>query len=105
MSKTIDQVYRERNMYATAVAIMAGSLGRFDSGYYRDQNDWPVVWLQDGDDQAGVHVHTQLWPLLEASPLENRGPPGGYDGHSRKDRLNYLMGLIESGVTETQSSD
>ena len=58
MTKTKSQVYRERNMYAASVAVMAASVDGFDSGY-----------------------------------------------HSRRDRLNYLIELVENGVSETQSSD
>jgi len=105
MTKTKSQVYRERNMYAATVAVMAASVDGFDSGYYFSDGRWPVVWLQHDDSQAGVHVPPHMESLLDASPLEKRGPPGGYDGHSRRDRLNYLIELVENGVSETQSSD
>jgi hypothetical protein len=72
-------------MYAASVAVMAASVDGFDSGYYFSDGRWPVVWLQHDDSQAGVHVPPHMESLLDASPLEKRGPPGGYDGVAPSD--------------------
>jgi hypothetical protein len=95
MGKTIEQVYRERNLYAIAFAVVMGETAGIDAGYYYHESSWPVVWVDDGTTQAGVHVRPGCGLLLEQSPLRNRAPPDGYDGHGRADRLNYVMGVIE----------
>jgi len=77
MTKNINQVYRERNMYATALAAVIGELPGFDAGYYYDGSKWPVVWFQSGDKQAGAHVTPAMASLLEESQIEAGAPEGG----------------------------
>ena len=93
--KTKAQVYRERNLYAVAFAVLMHQSTDADAGYYCHNSDWPVVWVDDGATQAGVHVLPEYSPLLDQSPLKNRAPPGGYDGHTRADRLNYVLSVVE----------
>lgn len=96
--KTRGQLYRERNVYATGLAVFVRRVyGGGAGGWYRDpenKHGWPVVWIvlpdDNGTGQAGVHVHPSMIPLLESSILPNTPPPGGYDGHTRIDRLNRM---------------
>jgi len=102
--KTQDQLYRERNLLAVALAsTFRSSAGPGRVGWYWDSNnkhDWPVVWVDlptpDGPAQAGVHVRPEMCVLLDVSVIPNARPPGGYDGHSRTDRLNRYVNYIAS---------
>lgn len=104
MSKSKQQVYRERNLYAIALAVTCHK--QFDTGgWYYDEGDWPVVWSEVPIDlgrgivnwsQNGVHVPPHMGPLLEESALPNQPPEGGYDGHDRTQRLNRLSGYIKT---------
>jgi hypothetical protein len=98
-TKTITDVYRERNLLATALAI-GFHRERADAGWhYPPGGDWPVVWVQlpigGTYRQVGYHVPPTDRPLLDASSLPNRPPPGGYDDHDRTDRLNRVTKYIE----------
>jgi len=95
MSKNIDQVYRERNLYGIAFAVLMERIPDIDAGYYWHDSEWPVVWVDDGHSQAGVHVLPEYELLLDRSVLPNTPPPNGYDGHTRTDRLNYVLSVVE----------
>jgi len=92
--KTKAQVYRERNLYAIGFAMLMARPPGVGAGFYWDDSEWPVVWVDDGTTQAGVHVPPSYELLLEQSMLRNRAPPGGYDGHTRADRMNYVLSVI-----------
>ena len=103
-SKTQDQLYRERSLLAIALAsTFRSSAGPDRAGWYYDEDNrhgWPVVWSElpthEGYVQAGVHVRPELCALLDQSVIPRASPPGGYDGHSRVDRLNRYVNYIES---------
>lgn len=91
--KSIEEVYRGRNLLAIShAAVMAGT--EYPAGWHHPDDDWPVVWFEipteTGTRQVGHHVPEFNVPLLERSRLPEAEPPGGYDGHTRRDRLNRL---------------
>ena len=104
MAKSLDEVYRERNLLAVALAsTFRSSAGPGRAGWYRDpmdKHEWPVVWSElptrHGPVQTGVHVPAFMIPLLEQSVIPRTEPPGGYDGHTRVDRLNRYVNYIDS---------
>jgi len=100
--KSKDEVYRERNLLAIASAVLVWANGG-EAGWHMDStgcDGWPIVWFQlptGGDPpfkQLGHHVRPSSRALLEQSPLPETRPPGGYDGHTRKDRLNRMVSYI-----------
>jgi len=104
MSKSMEQLYRERNLLAVALAsTLRSSAAPGRAGWYRDRRSrhgWPVVWTElptpGGYVQAGVHVRPQMTVLLDQSVIPRTPPPDGYDGHSRVDRLNRYVNFIDS---------
>lgn len=95
--KTIDDVYRERNLLVMALATRIHNGGGYAGWHFPSEGEWPVVWVRlptpgSGGQprQVGHHVQPFNEPLLELSPLPNESPPNGYDGHTRRDRLNRL---------------
>lgn len=104
--KSKDQVYHGRNLLAIAHAAQVYRDGE-KAGYHTEatgEDGWPVVWFEvlidtpkDSDDaykQVGHHVPPGDMALLRQSPLPERRPPGGYDGHNRTERLNRLTEYI-----------
>lgn len=88
-TKTKDQIYRGRNLATILAAVrFKGDGGK--AGWYRDGGDWPVVWMELDEGQVGVHIRPEGTILLEQSILPNKEPPGGYDGHTRAERLNRM---------------
>jgi len=99
--KTKNEVYRERNLLAMALATRIHNGGGYAGWHYPGDGEWPVVWFRpptpgthDSGGQVGHHVPPFNEPLLELSPLPIDTPPGGYDGHTRRDRLNRLTDYI-----------
>jgi hypothetical protein len=104
--KSIDEVYRGRNLLAIAHATQVYRNGG-KAGYHTDstgRDGWPVVWFEALTDtdaesaesykQVGHHVRPGDVTLLRQSPLPEERPPGGYDGHTRTERLNRLTEYI-----------
>lgn len=104
--KTKDQVYRGRNLLAIAHATQVYRNGG-KAGYHTEatgKDGWPVVWFEvlvdasknsdNACQQVGHHVRPGDMTLLRQSPLPERRPPGGYDGHDRTERLNRLTKYI-----------
>ena len=99
--RTTDEVYRERNLVVMALAVRVHNGGGYAGWHRPEPDEWPVVWLRlplpgDRSDECQVGHHVQPFnvPLLDLSPLPNEGPPNGYDGHTRNDRLNRLTDYI-----------
>lgn len=95
--KSKNEVYRERNLLAMALAVRLHNAGGYAGWHRPEEGEWPVVWFRlptpgthDTGGQVGHHVQPFNVPLLELSPLPNTEPPNGYDGHTRRDRLNRL---------------
>lgn len=97
-------IYKVRNYTAIALAsVIKENTHEYQGGWYYDNGDkYPVVFVEtSGGDglQIGWHVTPNREPMLEKSPLPNRGPIGGYDGHSNDDRLRRLQHLIHNTPT------
>lgn len=100
----IDSVYEDRNLAAMAFAALiaagtdpeppvpAGWYVPGDDGY----DDWPVVWFIPDPDvgQVSYHVPPEDREILDESPVPNREPPGGYDGHTKADVHDRLRRFI-----------
>ena len=101
--RTVNEVYRERNLAVISHAVALHANGQ-NAGWHVPEDDWPVVWFEIPTtfdpvreyEQVGHHVQPFNEPLLDRSSLPRRAPPGGYDGHTRADRLNRLTEYISS---------
>lgn len=95
-----DRAYRTRNYTAIAFAsVVADLYGATAAGWRYDPTDhsgWPVVFIESERGQIGWHVPPDLEPILEDSTIPNRDPSGGYDEHSRHDRLERLWQIAVS---------
>lgn len=86
-SKTIGDVYRERNLLATALAVDRNRRGE-RAGWSEptdeddaDADEWAVIWIELPTGQVSWHVPRTL---VEATDLERR--PYQWDGHSRLEK-------------------
>lgn len=98
-SAALDRAYRDRNLLAIAYAVEVDRGEDYGSGgfYYHDEEEFPVVWVQNVHDQQSWHVHPEFEDLLDDSPLEESEPTGGYDGHSREEKNQRLVRQVASG--------
>lgn len=96
-----DDVYEQRNLTAIAFASMVADVyGERGAGWYNDRErpgtgPWPVVFLETEYGQIGWHVPPEREELLARTPIPNRKPSDGYDGHGNDDRLERLKKLAD----------
>lgn len=95
--KTLEEVYRDRNLLAVAFATLVQELGVPDPDPYysagwtgpapddADAEEWAIVWARLKGDLVSWHVPREL---AERSDLRRR--PHDYDGHSREEKNDRL---------------
>ncbi|QIB75728.1 hypothetical protein G3I44_16430 [Halogeometricum borinquense] len=91
----VDDVYEDRNLAGVALVVSRYQEGDL-AGWYVDEDTeaWPVVWAEMPTDEISYHVPPERRELLEASPLPNERPPGGYDGYTREDKNRRLEAFV-----------
>ncbi|PSQ06115.1 hypothetical protein BRC97_06980 [Halobacteriales archaeon QS_6_71_20] len=87
--KSIDEVYRDRNLLAIAfirafVYFRAERRGRVPHGWWPDGDGWAVVWVDLPTGQVGWHVPREMVPewIPEADPEYD-----GYTTDEKNDRV------------------
>lgn len=90
-SKSIDGVYRDRNLLACALARTTHA----PSGYYLDEESpdkWAIVWIETPQGQVSWHVPRELVDGLSVprNPIE-------WDGHSRATKNSRLAHWTSRG--------
>lgn len=105
--KTIDEVYRDRNLLAFGFCVLAAAAG-YDAGWYEapdtdtdDADDeWIVVWAELPTGLVSWHVPRDV--VLGLPGLGNEGVV--YDGHDRAEK-NARLGKFLQLYGGTLSSD
>ena len=100
--KTLDEVYRDRNLLALAFAEAINQLDA--GGYYNavwrpaegddaDADEWAIVQVRTPEGQVSWHVPREL---AEASNLRRSVEP--WDGHDREEKNRRLARYV--GINE-----
>ena len=99
--KTIQEVYRDRNLLAVAISLMASrlesspTLHEYAGGWTEpdaddaDADEWVIVWAVLDGEQVSWHVPREL---VESTDLPNY--PHDYDGHTRAEKNRRLEAFI-----------
>ncbi|MFC4246485.1 hypothetical protein ACFOZ7_05670 [Natribaculum luteum] len=101
--KTIQEVYRDRNLLAAAISLMAyrlessRTLHEYAGGWTEpdvddaDADEWAIVWAILEGKQVSWHVPREL-----VEPVDLPKRPHDYDGHTREEKNQRLEDFIES---------
>lgn len=101
--KTVQEIYRDRNLLAAAISVMAYRLEssptfqEYAGGWTdpdaddADADEWAIVWAVLEGEQVSWHVPRNL---VEDIDLPNR--PHDYDGHTRAEKNNRLEDYIST---------
>lgn len=88
--KAIDEVYRDRNLLACAVAELAGIGGWTPAE--EDPEEWAIVFAETPMGQVSWHVPREM-----AESLVRRARSYEYDGHSRDVKNDRMASWVEEG--------
>jgi len=95
-SKTTDDVYRDRNLLACALAAEIGwPMAGWTPAPDGDGDEWAVVWVETPMGQVSWHVPRDL-----AESLVRRNDDYEYDGHSREIKNDRLAAWAEDGCPQ-----
>lgn len=91
--KSIDDVYRDRNLLACALveSVGQGTMGGWTPAE-EAPDDWAIVWVETPHGQLSWHV-----PRDMATSLVTRNDGYDYDGHSRTVKNDRLAGWVDEG--------
>lgn len=88
--KDIDEVYRDRNLLALALAVSTSA----PSAYHDDPEaeGWSVVWIQTPNGEVSWHAPTELVERFGLRYKERE-----YTGYSREAKNDMLASWIKAG--------
>jgi hypothetical protein len=82
--KALDEVYRDRNLLACALAVATGAPSGWkpapDAG-----DEWAIVWIETPMGEVSWHVPTELAESL--GPVKRDSDYGGYSREQKNDVL------------------
>lgn len=92
-TKQIDDVYRDRNLLACAIANMLDyPMAGWTPAPDTDSDGWAIVWAETPMGQVSWHVPRDL-----AESLVTRCDDYDYDGHDREEKNDRLASWAEEG--------
>lgn len=86
----MDEIYRERNALAAALARLFPSCVGMD----KDAPDWPVLYIELPTGQVSWHFSPNDVDLLEGIP---RNDHDWWDGHTTEEKYAHLAALNGAG--------